>query len=100
MVLVGLQHLRLRPGAKVALTLSVVAVAAAISELTITGPEMGWLDVANTTMGGAFAIGATLSTHGERRWPLALTGVALALVGWAIRYPIQSTVKHWWWFGT
>ena len=26
--------------------------------------------------------------------------VGLVLVGLAVRYPVQETVKHWWWFGS
>ncbi len=31
---------------------------------------------------------------------LAVVGIVLVVAGMAVRYPVQQTVKHWWWFGS
>ena len=82
-----------------------VLAAGVVSDLTLTGP-FDVLDVANTTMGGLLGVAAVVpvlagsrSARGARTG-LAVTGVVLVLVGLTMRYPVQETVKHWWWFGS
>lgn len=89
----------------VALLVASILMLAVLSDLTLTGP-FDLLDVANTTMGGLLGIAAMLTIVGRaskepaaKPAQLALTGIALGGVGLLLRYPVQDTVKHWWWFG-
>lgn len=85
-----------------AVVLGFVAVAGIVSDLTLTGP-FDVLDVANTVMGGLLGIAAIAGAAPDRAdasgRPLAVAGVLLVVVGLLLRYPVQETVKHWWWFG-
>lgn len=81
-----------------------VVVAGTLADVFVTGP-FEILDVANTTMGGLLGVAVLASASGDhhlagrRGVPLAVVGAVLVVVGLLLRYPIQSTVKHWWWFG-
>lgn len=94
-----------RTATRTAVIAVMVLAAGMVSDLTLTGP-FDVLDVANTTMGGLLGIAAvvpalTVSRATQAaRTGLAVTGVVLVLVGLAVRYPVQETVKHWWWFGS
>lgn len=88
-----------------------VLIAAVAAELTFSGPGVETLDVANTVMGGAMGLVAVLgssdgesrpttATSGEAAWGVATAGTVLVVVGMVLRYVVQPTAKHWWWFGT
>lgn len=94
-----------RAAIRIAVIALTVLAAGVVSDLSVTGP-FDVLDVANTTMGGLLGVAAVVpvlagsrSARGARTG-LAVTGVVLVLVGLAVRYPVQETVKHWWWFGS
>lgn len=94
-------HRHRKPGGQAFLVILGVFIAAVLAELTFAGPKVDPLDVANTTMGGALGVAAVVGwKHTSSQWRLGATGLALAIMGLLIRYPINGVVKHWRWFGT
>lgn len=88
-----------------------VVVLAVLAEVSFAGPPEV-LDVANTVMGTLLGLAAvagsppaTPSERADRKdratsvW-VAGVGIALVVTGLLVRYPVQQTVKHWWWFGS
>ncbi len=85
-----------------------VALLAVLAEVSFAGPPEV-LDVANTVMGALLGVATVLTPTrpagaepGGRAgvaW-LAVVGIVLVVAGMAVRYPVQQTVKHWWWFGS
>lgn len=86
--------------ARAALTLVAVAVAAVVSEKTVTGPSVDVLDVGNTLVGAVIGIAAVLAAARVGRRPV-VAGVAAGLVflGLVVRYVVQTALADWWWFG-
>jgi hypothetical protein len=85
-----------------------VVVLAVLAELSFAGPPEV-LDVANTMTGTLLGLAAVAgsppaapSDRVDRANPAWVAGVGIALVvlGLVVRYPVQQTVKHWWWFGS
>ena len=90
------------PVALGASTLAIVLLAAVVSELTLTGPDISPLDVVNTLVGGVIGL-ATLAParattpSTSPRMTLLIAAACLILMGLAVRYQVQPVVKHWWW---
>ncbi len=92
---------RSRPETQAAWVMAVVLVAAFVAELTFAGPPVDVLDMANTLLGAALGVAAVAGwQHTSPPNRLFLVGLGLAILGLVIRYPVQRTVKYWWWFGT
>jgi hypothetical protein len=83
----------------VAVVVAVVVVALVVE--LVQGPAIDVLDVANTLLGGVLGAAAVAgSPRAARPWMLAALGLGLVLAGVLLRYPVQATVKHWWWVGS
>jgi hypothetical protein len=85
-----------------AIVVAFAAIVGILADLTLTGP-FDVLDVANTLMGSLLGVAAVAAAVPDRvaarPRPLAIAGVVLIAAGLVLRYPVQDTVKHWWWFG-
>ena len=100
MAMAGTYRLVRRPELQATIVLLSVLAAAFVAEVTFAGPPIDLLDMANTVLGGALGVAAVAGW--QRSSPpakLFATGLALAVLGLLIRYPIQSGVKNIWWFG-
>jgi hypothetical protein len=83
-------------------TLTVVLLAAVVSELTVTGPDVSPLDIVNTLVGGViglatFAPSRRTNPSTGPRSTLLIAAACLILMGLAVRYQVQPVVKQWWW---